>query len=1154
MRDSGRIVRIVSPSLLLTVGIILLLPAQLVWAQSITGTISGYVKDPDLLPIPGAPVKLTHASTGATRESLTNEQGRFYFGSLQPGKYDLLVEMPGFRRLERKSINLTAVETLSAGDLILDIGEITDTVQVAAEGARVETETAERSGVLTSTQVEHLNIRGRSVMALLQLLPGVVDLDEPERLVHNWNISVQGNRRNTNNISLDGATLNAIGNQFNAVALPSMDAVEEVKVLLSNYSAEYGRLSGANVQLVTKSGTRDFHGLLSYFKRHEQFNANNFMSNRLGVPKGRYRFNTWTYNVGGPVYIPGKFNSERNKLFFFWSQEFWPVTTTLGVQRRMVPTALERQGDFSKSIDVNDRLISVRDYLTGKAFPNNLIPSNRIDRNGQALLKVFPLPNFLDRSISQGSYNYVFQDELKTPNRIEMFKLDFHASPSHVFTFNFTHHIKKEEAKSQFRGPSNFDWFRQVSNNDGYVYIGRYQHIFSPTLVNETTVSYSTRPWVHDVAADDLRAVRRDVVGFNLPQFHPGNNPLNVLPEARFGGIPNAARLALGGRFPLDTTHEIFTLASNLSKVWGNHSLKVGFYLDRIWADNQFEGPNFGEFDFGRNVNNPLDTGYAYANAVLGVFNSYRETTARPFPRAIVSNVEWFVQDRWKPTSRLSLDLGMRFYWLPHSFVANGGTAGFQESKFDFARQVQLLTPGQAGNRRVARHPATGQIFPANLIGAIAPGTGEPANGMVSSLDPGIPSALMKDRGIHFAPRLGFAYDLSGRGKTVLRGGLGMFYQRLAQGQVLYPYTTQPPLVFTPQIFFGAFSTLLDSSGFLFPTEVLGLDAKGKIPTVMNFSFGVQQDLGFGTVVEVSYVGSLGRHLLWARNLNEIPFGANFDPANIDPTTRRPLPPAFLRRFKGYNNVIIREPGSSSNYHSLQLTANRRFARALEFGTSWTWSKSMDFNSDDTEAVSTLVPTRVWNYGLSSFDRTHILKINWIWDVPSRSWDNTFLRAAFNNWQLSGIASFLSGEPLGVDLSTTTPTDITGSPTHGARTVITANPALPKDKRKFDQFFRTDVFHLPKVGTFGNAARTVLRGPGVNNWDIALYKNFPIRERTRLQFRCELYNAFNHTQFRDVDTTARFDPKTGQQVSRSFGQIVSARNARIMQFALRLHF
>jgi hypothetical protein len=321
----------------------------------------------------------------------------------------------------------------------------------------------------------------------------------------------------------------------------------------------------------------------------------------------------------------------------------------------------------------------------------------------------------------------------------------------------------------------------------------------------------------------------------------------------------------------------------------------------------------------------------------------------------------------------------------------------------------------------------------------------------------------------------------------------------------------------------------------------------------MNYSLTVQRNVGFGTVVDVGYVGSAGRHLLWSRQLNAVPFGTNFRPESIDPTTNRPYPVAFLRPTRGFGDIRLLEHSSTSNYHSLQVSANRRFQRGLQFGLSWTWSKAMNYADEDGNGISPFIPVRVWNYGLASYDRTHVLKINWIYDVPAPRWDNAAARAAVRGWQLSGIATFQSGAPAAAGFSTTTAVDITGSPTEGARIDITGNPVLPKSERTFDRFFRTEVYKLPAVGTYGNSARTQFRGPGVNNWDISLLKNFALREGMRLQFRAEAYNAFNHTQFSGVNTGARFDPQ-GIQVNTLFGQMSAARSPRLMQFALRFLF
>ncbi|MBK7931348.1 MAG: carboxypeptidase regulatory-like domain-containing protein [Bryobacterales bacterium] len=1136
---------------------LLFLTSLSVLAQSITGSLAGVVTDPTDAAIPNAAVVLRLDATGAERTADTNEAGRFFFGSLQPGAYTLSIEAAGFRRLERTNVNVPAAETVSLNDLKLTVGQVSDSVVVEAQAAVVQSQTAERAGVLTGSQVQNLAIRGRNVTSLVSLLPGVVDLDDSENLAVNWNFNVQGNRRNTNNLTIDGATVNAIGNNFNSVVAVSMDAVAEVKVLLSNYQAEYGRMSGANVSIVTKSGSKEFHGLASYYKRNEALNANDFFNNRLGRVRPRYRFDTWNYNVGGPVMLPGAGRRLKDKMFFFWSQEFWPLSVPTALAQRTTPTELERAGNFSQSLDVNNALIVVRDPFNNRTpFAGNIVPASRIDTNGRALLNFLPQPNFTDRGISRGQFNYVFQDVVDQPKRTDTLKLDYNVSPSDIVTFSYSARNDINDGKVGIpAGTGNYDVYRQRSENLGKLFLGRYQKIFSPTLINEFNGSYSTRPLNNSISDDALASIQRDKIGFTLGQLNPSSNPLNLIPNMSFGGVPNAVAVTMDGRTPLTTTHEIISISNNLTKTFTAHTLKLGFYFDRLWAENQPTGGAFnGSFNFARNVNNPLETDYAFSNAIVGVYNQYEEPTARVFPVNYATNIEWFVQDNWKVNRKLALDFGVRFHYLPQSWIDGDAMSGFRADAFNQAQAVRLIEPFRQGNARVGRNPNTGEILPAALIGAIAPGRGNPANGMVSPLtDSSIPRSLMKEPGVLLAPRVGFAYDVSGNGKTAIRGGFGMFYNRMSHGVVLTDFAAQPPIIDRPTLFYGTMSTLRNATGVLFPANVLGLDPNAKIPSVMNFSLSVQRDIGFSTIVDVGYAGSLGRNLLWQRNLNALPLGTNFLPSSRDTTNNAVLPVNFLRPYLGYGNLNLREPGASSNYHSFQLSANRRFASRLQYGVSYTWSKSLDYNSDDAATVSNIIPVRVWNYGLSSFDRAHVLKVNWLYDLPNAVERNHPLRWVVNDWQVSGIYTASTGAPAGIGFSTVNPVDITGSPTEGARIVLTGEPSLGSGERTFSRWFNTSVAALPAVGTIGNAARTNIRLPGINNWDLTAYKNFRFKERFATQLRAEFYNAFNHTQYSNVDTTARFDAQ-GRQVNTQFGQVTATRIGRRIQLAVRVTF
>ncbi len=1127
------------------------------FCQTITGSIVGSVVDPTDLPVSGATVTLVQSATGVEREIKTDERGNFAFNILQPGEYQLAVTMPGFKKLEKRGVFLSAAETLPVGALKLEVGAVADKVTVTAEGVAVQTASAERSGTVLGSQLENLMIKGRNPMSLLQLMPGVVDFQaREEKIDRNFDIFVQGNRRNANSVTVDGMVVNAIGNNFNTIVMLGQDAVAEVKVLLTNYQAEYGRSSGASINFISKSGGREFHGLGSYFKRHEQFNANNFFNNRLGQPKPRYRYNTWNYNVGGPVTIPGKFNRNRDKLFFFWSQEYWPLKVPTSIAQLTVPTELERAGNFSQTRDLNNALIVIRDPSTRQPFANNVIPASRLDPSGTALLKVFPQPNFTDRGISGGRYNFITQSENRIPNRAENLKLDYVLNPRNTLSGTIASFVDEQEGAVGIltAGSTNWPQMKKKYRLHGQAYVLRYTRILTPSLINEFNLGFTRRPEGNSATTDEIKRNQRSTVGYTAGQLYPASNPLGLIPNATFGGVTNPANLYVEGRFPFWQRINSFILTNNLTKTYGAHTIKGGVYVERLYQGSLGDGNYTGSISFARDVNNPLDSNYAYSNAALGIFATYTEASARIFYRFRQHGVEWFLQDNWKIHRRLTLDLGLRVHHLVPIFMANDRLAGFTPSLYSTARQTRLIYPARVNNQNVGQDRVSGQTFPATVVGALVPGVGDPANGMALAGRDGMPRSLMNDFGVLWGPRFGFAFDPFGNGKTAIRGGFGMFYNRPNMSDNSLRWTGQTPLIANPIVYYSTLTGLAGSGSYLFPQNVNGVVRQIKVPRVMNYSFSIQRRLPFQTVFDIAYVGSLGRNLMWLRNINSIPLGANFDPANANPVNpATPLSSAFLRPYTGFGDINMSESASSSNYHSMQVTARRRFAQHFQFGAAWTWSKAMTFVDYDNNAVAVLVSPRVWNYAPATFDRTHVFKLDWQWDLPKTPWKNPVSRFVLDNWRLAGITSFVSGEPLAVSYSLTVATDITGSPTQGARVAVSGNPVLPKGERTFSRNFRTEVFGPPARGTIGNSAPRPLRGPGINNWDVTIFKDFPIREQVRFQYRAEIYNFFNHTQFRSLDTAARFDPQ-GRQVNTRFGEFTAARPARVMQMALRFYF
>lgn len=1165
--------------------------------QGLTGQISGTLNDPNGGAVPNAKVEIINELTAQTREITSDSSGNFVVPQLLPGRYSVVVTANGFKRFERKGIILTANERVNVQTLTLEVGDVSQTVTITAEQAFIKTESAERAGLIDEQQIQSIALKGRDYMGLVKLLPGVVDTANRE--APGWNnlvgVSINGSRPGTINLTLDGVSSLDTGSQLGPYLAPGLDAIGEVKVLQTNYQAEYGRSSGGTINVVIKNGTRDFHGGGFYLKRHEQFNANEFFNNLRNQPKPRYRFNYWGGNIGGPVYIPGtSFNKNKDKLFFFWSQEYLPRIYPTRQGTITYPTALERAGNFSQSLDTNGRLIPVRDPQktgactltdTTACFPGNIVPANRIDPNGQKLLSIFPLPNINPATVGY-NYNNVFQSQVDQPRREEILRMDWNISSKTTF---YARGIQNYEA---FQGDFNFVLASNVWPQFPIKYavesrglVSTLIHTFSPTLTNEFTFGINRAlQTVNPLNQEGIDRNDRVKLGLTLPQFFPAANPLRLIPNATFGGIPNATQFNIEQRFPFFGTNNIWNYSDNISWVKGDHNVKAGFYFEYTTRNAARAAAFNGTFNFDRNVNNPQDTNHPFANALIGSVNAYTEANNKLDGHARYRNIEWFVQDNWKVTRRFTVDAGVRFYYIEPTYSEGDSLVYFDRSLYDASKQPALITPHCltanpcSGANRVGRNPVTGAILPSVKIGTFADGTGTPFQGMRQ-----VSERVFKTPPIQVGPRIGFAYDVFGDGKTSIRGGLGVFYDRFNDDQVLQQ-REQPPNVVTATANFTTIRDLLATPLSINPAGVNAVDPTFDPTAVYNFSLGVQRDLGFNTVLDVAYVGSLARHLLQRLSLNAVPYGTRFLPSSIDPTVAggaTPLPDNFLRPIKGYADIQLIETGGNSNYHALQTQLNRRFSSSLSFGVSYTWSKAMSIVNGNNDAINPFIDRRVRNYGRFNFDRTHNFVLNYVYRVPSLSkyWDNAVSRTMFGGWELSGITSFISGAPSGVGYALVQARDLVGGSGAGvdSRIVMVDNPVISRNQRNSicsHAFAATNTtaqttavggchlnvnaFRPPTAaGDFGrgNAPRDVFRLPGTNNWDISVFKNFNLAPegKVRLQYRLEMYNAFNHTQFTGVDTTARFDANNNQ-VNALFGSYTAAANARRIVMGLKLNF
>ena len=594
----------------------------------VSGRITGTVVDPSGSVIAKASITLTNERTGEVTTAVTNEAGAFVFPTAPPSGYKIQVKAQGYSTLEKTGLVLSANQSLALGNLQLAVGSVTDTVTISAVGATVELDTSGQNALLTDKQLGGLMSRGRDIVSLTTVLPGVSqNAGAGGSLGGNWGTetaNMQGLRKQWNNFQLDGQP----GNDIDALAFftisVSMDAVQEVSVRSNSYLAEDGRLPGVSVNIISKGGTKEFHGSAYWFKRHESFNANNFFNNRLGLTRPLTRFNTLGGTVGGPVYIPGLFNKNKDKLFFFVSREDWRIKLPAPLYQSTLPTDLERKGDFSQSFDQNGALIPVRDPVTGLQFPGNVIPTGRINSLGQKMLAFLPAPNLLDRTISKGAFNYRDLETLNQPKEQTQLKIDW--VPTERDRISFRPRWWNSDLQGQFQSTAFSANYIGQQHHYKYVtnaYAGSYSRTFTPRLVNEIDIGYSQSRELGTLNDQfNLANVRRDKLGLQgLGQLFPSANPLKIIPQMFFGGLPNSPSVNFDPRTPIAAADERLWITDNLSWVKNNHTFKFGFFYERNYAS---EGPrsaatgrHMGTFDFSRDGNNPFDSNHPFANALF---------------------------------------------------------------------------------------------------------------------------------------------------------------------------------------------------------------------------------------------------------------------------------------------------------------------------------------------------------------------------------------------------------------------------------------------------------------------------------------------------------------------------------------------------------
>jgi Carboxypeptidase regulatory-like domain/TonB-dependent Receptor Plug Domain len=1118
-------------------------------AQNITGSLSGRVTDGTGSVIVNANVTVTETAQNIATVRKTSSDGTFTVAGLMPGNYSIMVEAPGFKRLNRSSITLDANDKLAIGDLVLDVGAVTESVEVSAQTVVLQTESVERSATIGTQQIENIETNGRNPLDMAKLVPGVSFTNGTSYAVGSSGtgantFTVNGTRPSQNQLSLNGIGNVDTGNNGGMNVSVSNDSISEFKVLTGSYQAEYGRSAGAQISVVTRSGSDQFHGSGYWYHRNDSMNANSFLSNArpsLGqafLPRPLFRYNDPGYTIGGPIYIPKLLERTKHKAFFFFSQEWQKQLLPNAAKNVLVPTALERKGDFSQSVNNNAvKLTFINDPLSQQPFPNMQVPLTRIYAPGQALLNIFPLPNTTQTS----NFNYSSQLPGASPRRETLLRVDYNVTNNLRV---FGHWVDDQQPTVNPYGSFVLGLTVPIANIanpiPGRSLAAGATWVISPTMTNEVNWGFTHNSILIDETGNQLT---RTTSGITLPVLYPSAIQKDYIPGVTFNGTRITASPGFGSQdAPFVNYNTTIDLSDNLTKVWGKHTIKTGFYMQRSRKDQTSFSSNNGNYNFGDNPSNPYDTGFGFSNALLGVYNTFTQASAYINGQYRYWNMEGFVQDTWKITPRLTLDYGMRGAWYQPQFDSSLQASTFLPSTWSPANAPRLyrpaITPGTTTGRS-AYDPVTNTYLPSFDVGLEVPGVGQPFQGICQSS--ACPSGKYLFPSVHpqWGPRAGFAYDVTGKQNLVVRAGGGIYYDRI-QGNRIFDMVTNPPESVSPTLNQNLVSSIDPKNVLLAPPSLDVSDPTGKIPTTYSYNLSVQGRLPWAMTLDVAYVGSLSRHLQDNKNLNYNAFGQCFLPQNQDPQLQAASPTALLgnnclpanllKPYQGYNSINLYQSEATANYNAMQIQLQRRATKGLFVGLAYTWSKALSTaqsgGTNDNAFVRPDQFNRLANYGPASFDRRQLLAINYVYTTPRFIRGNSFTRLVTDGWQVSGVTQAMTGSPFtpGFSISGAGNQNITGSNTEGAR--IGVVKGCDPYTHNGDPFAALNAacFFAPSPGSIGlESGINFLYGPAVVNFDMALRKDFAIKERVKIQLGVDAFNVFNHSEFSGYNSTLNFN-------------------------------
>jgi len=1130
-------------------------------AQSPKGTITGTVSDAQGARVPGAEVVALHVGTGISHKAKTSGEGTYVIPSLPVGAFTVSASVTGFKAFQRTDVVLEVAQRMRL-DIVLEVGATTETVTVTGEVPRVTTEESALGTVVERQRIERLPLNGRHVFNLVKLVAGVQPRfrdQEGFAEIANQNFSqirFNGGPIYGNQFYLDGGT-NTVPVHNEIAVVPMVDVVEEFKVETNALKAEFGQTSGGVVNVVTKAGGNQFHGSLYEFVRNDSLDARNAFATQRDPITGRIkpvlRFNQYGGTFGGPVWIPRLYHG-RNRTFFYGGYEQWRHRTST-LRRGTVATPLERTGDFSQTLDGLGARIPIFDPATTAAnpsggfvrspLPGNVAPRNRMDALSLRVLEHMPLPNVAPNNPFTNSNNFLGLASSPSDQGVTNIRVDhrFSEADSVFFRYSGTRNTRRD--KGFGLGPA--DPNARNDQRDNHNFILTETHVFSPTLINEFkgNVTRQDLPFLHPSFDQNWP----DKLGY------PKIIPQDQFPPIVITGLLNIGSDGFSGG---KRAQHAVQFADSLTWVRGRHQLKFG--VDQRWLRLNWVNrlnPS-GRFDFSSSLTNdpqrPAGTGFGLATFLLGEVSG-GQLGIRPF----FSFHNWshgsYVQDDFKLTPRLTLNLGLRFD------LASGPVERHNKhSNFD-----PFVT-----------NPETGRLGVLAYAGASAPRS-------FVDRDPD-----------NFGPRFGFAYDLTGDGKTAIRGGYGLIYLLSESGdtqgdasnslgfEVVTPFVSPTSGPFRAFRFSDGPTSILQPRGAAGgPSAFRGLavrsqDRNVSTPYIQQWNLTLQRQVAGGWVASASYAGNRGVKLFGANyNLNQLdpvhwalrlglqdqvpnPFFGQITTGGISgrtvPRSQTLLP---LPDYPGISTHA--NHGASSSYHSLQVTVEKRYSKGLSALVSYTNGKLINDSFSSAGSSGEIGEFRLGRFNrrleraLDQDDVSQRLVISGVYELPFgpgkplASGAAGVVRQLVAGWQVNGISTMQSGFPLQV---------------RGANNFTGINfpdvlrdPTLPGSERNALRWFDTTAFRNPADFTLGNAPRTLpsTRGPAMFDVALSAFKEFRLRETTGLEFRLELFNALNHVNLNNP--SVNFTPnRDGVNTNAVFGRVTSSLNARSIQLGLRLSF